>query len=45
MPVYQDKNTKKWKVRVYVTDIYGNRKQIERNGSIQDAKLYKKKVN
>lgn len=30
MPVYQDKNTKKWKVRVYVTDIYGNRKQIER---------------
>jgi len=30
MPVYQDKNTKKWKVRVYVTDIHGNRKQVER---------------
>ena len=30
MPVYQDKTSKKWKVRVYVGDVYGNRKQVER---------------
>ena len=30
MPVYQNKETKKWKFRVYTDDVYGNRKQFER---------------
>lgn len=32
MPAYQDKKTKKWSFRTYADDIYGNRKQFERNG-------------
>ena len=32
MPVYQNKQTKKWKYRVYATDIFGNRKQFEKGG-------------
>ena len=34
MPVYQDKKTKKWSFRTYANDVYGNRKQYERNGFI-----------
>lgn len=34
MPVYQDKKTKKWSFRTYASDVYGNRKQYERNGFI-----------
>jgi len=33
MPVYQNKQTKKWKYRVYATDIFGNRKQFEKEGN------------
>ena len=32
MPVYQDKKSKLWYFRCYCNDIYGNRKQFQRNG-------------
>lgn len=32
MPVYQNKQTKRWKYRVYANDIFGNRKQFEKGG-------------
>lgn len=32
MPVYQDKQTKRWKYRTYAEDIYGIRKQYQKGG-------------
>lgn len=32
MPVYRDNKTKTWYFRTYANDVYGNRKQFERDG-------------
>lgn len=32
MPVYQDRKSKLWYFRCYSNDVYGNRKQFQRNG-------------